>query len=324
MIREELPPLRAIVGLSIALLTLPTCAALSESKLSLHLINSYSQGARQVVAAGPRVLKVLDLHEPMLEALRDYKSRYPQGVTVVRIYTRHSYPRDADPSASGRNYWETALKPALDRLAPGDRALIDYVEGPNECEPYPIWESAETARWMARFWQALAPLIAQAGFRPCISNIPVGNPPGTPDEIREKILAFAPGLLAAHKVKGSWSYHAYSLVYGTDMAQEIWTSLRYRMLHGMLVEKHPELAKMPLIITEAGIDFRGNPREDGWQARGDAAKFQDWLKWFDARLREDPYVLGATLFQSGNAEGWSSFDTEPINAWLAEWLKGTE
>ena len=312
--------MRTVLALTCLLMVMPGRAELSASKISLHLIGSYTPGARQVVAAGPRVLKVLDLHRPMLEALRDYKTRHPQGLTVLRVYTQHSYPRHSDPQEAGRDYWKTALEPALGRLAPQDRALVDYVEGPNECEPYPIWESVETATWTARFWQALAPLIAQAGFRPCISNIPVGNPPGTPEEIRAKFLAFAPGLLAAHKAKGCWSYHAYSLVYGTDVNEESWTSLRYRMLHDMLAEKHPELAEMPLILTEAGIDFRGSPREDGWQARGDDAKFQDWLRWFDARLREDAYVRGATLFQCGDTTGWPSFETEPINAWLADYL----
>ena len=296
-------------------------APLSQSKLSLHLIGRYTPGAQQVVAAGPRVLKVLDLGSDMLAALRDYRGRWPEGRTVLRIYTQHRYQVGADPTAAGRDWWETVLAPPLDRLSPEDRRLIDYVEGPNECEHYPVWESPENAAWFARFWEALAPLIAQAGFRPCVGSIPVGNPPGTPEEIEQRFLAFAPALLAARRAGGAWSYHAYSLAYTTDLGEELWTSLRYRRLHDLAAARHPELESLPLILTEAGIDYRGNAREDGWQGRGDAAKLQAWLEWFDARLREDDYVLGATLFQCGDATGWPSFEVEPIAPWLAAHLR---
>ncbi|MFQ5810387.1 MAG: hypothetical protein ACE5JM_12265 [Armatimonadota bacterium] len=299
---------------------LPT-AEVSASKLSLHLIAHYTPAAREVVRAGPRVLKVLDLGPDMLEAMREYKTRFPGGATVVRIYTVRGYEVRTDPEAAGRDWWENVLAPAVAKLSPEDRRLIDYLEGPNEGEHYPVWESPEHARWFARFWQTLAPLIARAGFKPCIGSIPVGNPPATPEEIEESFLAFAPALRAAHRLGGAWSYHAYSLAYTTDLDKELWTSLRYRMLHDAATRRWPDLADMPVILTEAGADRLGNPQQDGWQARGDAARFQQWLKWFDARLQEDDYVLGATLFQSGDARGWPSFDTEPINAWLAQYLR---
>ncbi len=292
----------------------------SESKLSIHLIARYTPGAQAIVRAGPRVLKVLDLHGEMLRALREYKSLHPDGRTVVRIYTRLGFQKGANPEEAARQFWEKALWPPISRLSPSDRRLIDYLEGPNECEAYPAWESPDTARWFAKFWRELARLIAAAGFRPCIGSIPVGNPPGDPREIRAKMLAFAPAMVEAKRLGGAWSYHAYSLAYSTDMEEEKWTSLRYRMLHDFVAERYPELADMTLIITEAGIDWRGNPQKDGWQARGTPEKFKQWLKWFDARLREDSYVLGATLFQSGDTRGWPSFDIEPIADWLASWL----
>jgi len=299
----------------------PARAELSGGKLSLHLIGRYTPGARAVVASGPPVLKILDLGPEMRRAMREYKRLWPQGKTVLRVYTRRSYPRETDPTEAARDSWQTVLQPAVMSLPEEERRLIDYLEGPNECEHYPVWESAKTAGWHARFWQALAPLIAKGGFLPCAGSIPVGNPPGPPDEIEAKMLAFVPGLLAANAVGGAWSYHAYSLKYGTDEAEETWTSLRYRMLHDMVARAHPELSRMPLIITEAGVDYRGDREKDGWQARGDRAKFESWLTWFDTRLREDDYVLGATLFQCGDVRGWPSFETEPINGWLAGYLR---
>lgn len=294
---------------------------MSQSKLSLHLIARCTDSAQQVIQAGPRALKILDLHDAMLHAARLYKQRYPQGRVVLRIYTQKSYARDAGPEASATDYWQTALWPPLQRLSQEDRALIDTLEGPNECEAYPAWESAETAGWYARFWVRLAALMAEAGFRPCVGSIPVGNPPGEPAEIAAKIAAFVPALQAALRLGGCWSYHAYTLRYSTDEGVERWYSLRYRMLHDMMVQRAPELADLPLLLTEAGVDQGGNPQTDGWQARGTAAQVEAWLQWFDARLREDPYVIAATLFQSGDTSGWPSFDTEPINGWLAEHLR---
>ncbi|MCD6350643.1 MAG: hypothetical protein J7M26_00880, partial [Armatimonadetes bacterium] len=164
-----------IIALLLAGLPMAGPTHLSPSKISLHLIGHYTPGARKVVAAGPRVLKVLDLGPDMLAALRAYKGRWPQGKTVLRIYTTRHYERGADPAAAARDFWQTVLKPALDRLSPADRKLLDYLEGPNEGEAYPVWESPETAAWFARFWQTLAPLIAAAGPRPCAGSIPVGN-----------------------------------------------------------------------------------------------------------------------------------------------------
>ncbi len=313
--------IRPTVFLLAVLSVLPSWA-LSESKLSLHLIAQYTPGARQVVAAGPRVLKVLDLGPDMLAALRDYKQRHPAGTTVLRIYTTKHYPLDANPERAARDYWETALRPPLRSLSPADRQLIDLLEGPNECEAYPAWESSANAAWFGRFWASLADHMAWSGFRPCIASIPVGNPPGSPAEVEAKLVAFAPAFRAARRHNGAWSYHAYSLEYGTDVETESWYSLRYRRLHEVLQRRLPEVADLPCVLTEGGIDKGGNPREDGYQARGDAARYQQWLAWFDARLREDPYVLGVTLFQSGDFGGWPSFETEPITAWLASHLQG--
>jgi hypothetical protein len=78
---------------------------------------------------------------------------------------------------------------------------------------------------------------------------------------------------------------------------------------------------LPLILTEGGVDRDGNPQTSGWQARGDTARFEDWLTWFDGALAQDAYVLGVTLFESGDAGGWPSFDIEPVADWLAMRLR---
>ena len=262
------------------------------SKLSIHLIGGYTEGAKRIIAAKPRVIKVLDpqASPAMREAMRDYKHRHPKGLVVVRVWERTSglrYRLEDDPVQSADDFWNRVLRPAMDTLSASDRRLIDFLEGPNECENTPCWESVEGARWFGRFWERLAERIAQAGFRPCVGSIPVGNPPGSISEIRAKLGAFLPALRAAKRFNGAWSYHSYSVDYTTDPAVEYWFSLRYRIFYEYLREQHPDLANLPLILTEGGIDRAGNPTQDGWRARGDAAKFQKWLLWYDSELKKD-------------------------------------
>ncbi len=303
----------------------PPAPSLSKSRVSIHLIGRYTNGARKIVAAGPRTLKVLGLENglgaEMLAALRDYKSRYPAGKTVLRIYTQWRHNAAATPEANAQDFWNRVLAPPLSLLSQSDRLLIDYLEGPNEGESTPTWQTIADARWFGRFWAALAPTIKNNGYLPCAGSIPVGNPPGTPSEIEAKIEAFVPALQACLQAGGAWSYHAYTIQYTTDPGVEYWYSLRYRQFYDFLNRRYPALASLPMILTEGGVDESGNPQTSGWQARGTAAKFQNWLTWYDGELRKDPYILGVTLFQSGDSAGWPSFDVEPIADWLAAYLR---
>jgi hypothetical protein len=76
-----------------------------------------------------------------------------------------------------------------------------------------------------------------------------------------------------------------------------------------------------MILTEGGVDGQSSPIGPGWKGGGDAAKFIDWLAWWDNEIRKDPYILGCTLFQIGDPVGWWSFDLEPIASWLAQHLQ---
>jgi hypothetical protein len=286
---------------------------LSGSKLSVHLDQHYTAGAKQIIAAGPQVLKILDLTGEMLQAARDYKAAYPDGLTVLRIYTKVKYGLQDDPEASAADFWNKVLWPPLSQLSDSDRQLIDYLEGPNEGENTPTWGSVEAATWFGNFWAALVPLVQASGLRPCVGSIPVGNPPGSIDEINAQLEAFTPALYAALDAGGAWSYHSYSILYTTDEGTEIWYSLRYRLFYAYLSQAHPDLTGLPMILTEGGAG------QDGWVSGG-ASKFEDWLTWLDNEIRQDPYVVGVTLFEIGDPQGWPTFDLEPIAGWLANFL----
>ena len=108
---------------------------LSNSKLSVHLINGYSVGSSNIVSGRPQLLKVLavDPNFPpgQLAAIRDYKAKAPGGKVVVRVYSPRSYWTNDNPSLSAGDFWTNHMQPALNQLTPADKQLIDYLEGPN-------------------------------------------------------------------------------------------------------------------------------------------------------------------------------------------------
>jgi hypothetical protein len=250
--------------LSLCLVANGRSQGLSTSKLSVHLDLRYTAGARRIVAAGPQVLKILDLSGDMLAAARDYKAAFPDGLLVLRIYTRRSYGLQQDPAASAHDFWDHVLWPPLSQLSDADRQLIDFLEGPNEGDSTPTFGSLAAATWFGQFWATLAPLMQQSGFRPCVGSISVGNPPGTVQEMEDQLEAFTPALYAALGAGGVWSYHAYSLEYTTDENVESWYSLRYRRFYDFLARQHPDLLDLPMILSEGGAG------RDGWRAGGEA------------------------------------------------------
>lgn len=293
----------------------------SRSKLSVHLLGGrYTEGARAIVAQRPRLLKLFDLGDDMRQALVDYKRSCPTGVVVLRLWTPVLYRLDQTPEECAADYWERWIWPPLANLSEKERRLIDYVEGPNEGDSTPTWETTESVRWFSRFWVALVERMRRQGIRPCVGSIPVGNPPGKPRELEARWLAFAPALESALRAGGAWSYHAYTIEYTEDPEKESWFSLRYRRLSEILRRRRPSLARLPIILSEGGVDSSGNPSTSGHLARGSVERYQSWLEWFDAQIQSDPNVLGATLFQIGDPQGWPSFDLEPIAPWIARHL----
>jgi hypothetical protein len=282
---------------------------------------NHTAGAARIEQAHPRVIKILDTWGSMLDAARTYKAATPGGIVVLRVYTPKRYNSTDSPSACATDFWATVLQPAVQNLSAADRALIDFVEGPNECDTTPCWGSLQNVKWFNDFWVALAPIIAQGGFRPCAFSIPVGNPPGPQAEIRQQLDAIVPALRVCKQYNGAWSYHAYTPDWTKDTTRQYYYSLRYRQFYAYFAQSYPELADLPLILTEAGFDNGGSATGSGWQANGTAAQYEDWLAWWDDQVRLDSYVLGSTLFQiGGGSTSWPSFDLEPVSAWMADYL----
>lgn len=324
----------ALMALAATTLLFPAQAALAEdkqdekpkpapftSKIGVHLIGKYTPGTQKMVRARMPVLKILDLHDDMIQAARDYKKYNPDGIVVLRCFEPVRYTIDQDPVERAEYHWNEIYWKRMKALPEADRKLIDYVESTNEMGECPTWEDDDSTRWFTRFQIRFTELAAKEGYRHVLANIPVGNP-GGPDDGRHRIRIFAPALRHAMQHGGAWSYHAYTIQYTTDPEIEQWYSLRYRKFYEAFTGEWADLKKMPMIITEAGVDDHGNADKDGWLARGSAEKFQNWLRWFDSELKKDDYVIGATLFQNGAGAawgGWASFELETIADWLVNY-----
>jgi len=109
-----------------------------------------------------------------------------------------------------------------------------------------------------------------------------------------------------------WSYHSYGLT-PYDPNDETWALLRYRM-----IRDQAGLQNFPLVITEGGLDA------PGWRSRGISEQdYVNWLAHFDAKLREDSYISGVTLFTIGSTSlsgDLSSLDLAPVADELAAYL----
>ena len=290
----------------------------SGSKLSIHLDMAYTGGAQAVISAHPRVLKIMFscacVSAPQLQAAADYKAGTPSGKVVLRIYSAQRLHVTDDPTAAATSFWNNSMAPAINNLSPAQKALIDYLEGPNEGDSTPTFEDLTHAQWFNTFWLQLAQHIADAGMKPMMGSIAVGNPAGSSEaDMYSMIDAIVPALRKCKSLGGGWSYHGYSGPAMTkDLNTEIWYSLRYRKYYDRFRVTAPDLLDLPLVGSEGG-GFTG------WKQVG-AAYFQDWLVWHDAQIRQDAYFIGDTLFEIGDPNGWGDFDLEPIAGWLATYI----
>jgi hypothetical protein len=295
------------------------------SKLGMHLIGAYTEGTRKMVRARMPVLKILDTHHDMIQAARDYKRYNPDGIVVLRCYTPVRYTLEDEPVATAERYWREHIWKQLGALSEEDRRLIDYLEGTNEVGECPTWEDEASTEWFTKFSIRFVELCQQAGFRPVLGSIPVGNPGGENGGLA-KILQFAPALRAAKNAGGALAYHAYTIKYTKDLEIEEHYSHRYRFWYRGFTGEYADLADLPLLLTEGGVDEYGDAEHSGWKARGSWRKYVDWLKWHDCELRKDPYVLGVTLYQQGCQAawgGWRSFDHDVLADWFVwYWNEG--
>jgi hypothetical protein len=266
------------------------------SKLSIHAGFGGPLSMQFVAEAKPPILKILD----SFSAAREVKRISPETKIIGRAFLAQQ-PMDGDPVQRAREWWDRTKSLIL------QYPEIDYWEGYNE----PVIQTHELMRWYAAHEKERVRILAENGRKACIANFSVGNPdlplwPSFYDAIDAAIAQG--GILGLHE-------------YGTPMQQlfdetagEGWLTGRYRKLYRQFLI--PANKVIPLAITETGVDVVAPA---GWKNHFTEEEYLEQLKWYDGLLREDDYVLGATIFAL-EIPGWFSFDIAPIVDRLAAYV----
>jgi hypothetical protein len=311
---------------------------ISNSRLGLHAVSTGDPSAMEFIRrAKPRVVKAVGDYG----WLREVKELSPYIVTQARIYGQdETWVNALDPVAAAEIYINDHLEQY--RLNP----FVDYWEGWNEF----VYDSPDKLSWYAQFEAARACGMWARGYRAAVGGFAVGWPNTYPE-----MELFVPALEAAHRCGGIFHLHEYNkplLLCGvqTNVAGLIPgapalrvpagpLTLRYRYWYeGYL--KPRGLGDLPLIISETGIDAVpaiGCPAVEGartwkdlrdwWTQNGygvDAPNaYVSQLAWLDRELRQDDYVIGATLFTVGAVGGgdfWNPFDVSEVLIALSHYV----
>lgn len=177
-------------------------------------------------------------------------------------------------------------------------------------------------------------------YKAVVGNFSCGYPPF------DLWPSFYPALAVLRKYEGLLGLHEYSWgwmwwltgSYQPDGLAPLpedhgWLTCRWKMLRDQFLA--PEgLGDVPIVITECGLDGGISPKPpmyedvggawkslvDKWEAREGIPDGQEYyaqqLEWYDAKLRADPYVVGATIFTFGAHAGtpWERFDLSNTEA----------
>lgn len=273
------------------------------SKLGLHTIkpNNAFPFVRSVTEAGAHVTLVKALGSFGL--LREIKSVSPTTITIGRWDGLANVEIQGDPA-------EVAGYVMAQHMAQwtNERDVADYWEVLNEVNP----PTVEGHLWLARFYSAAMTIAEANGFRLALLSYSTGVPEwATWQAIVESGLftqAKAGGhILALHE----YNWPRMSSGWGVGLpgqpapdAERGILAGRYRHLYRDFLIPRDQV--IPLAITECGLD----PLLAGEKVGGLPARWLRELAWYDARLVEDDYVLGAAVFTLGGDEGWRGFDYE--------------
>jgi hypothetical protein len=312
---------------------------LTNSKLGLHVVTNNDAYIMEFVRrARPRVVKSVD----DLGWLADVKRVSPNTLTLGRLNSDQNEDQVlvVSPEQAADEYIAAQLERY--RLNPG----VDVWEGWNEFVPV----DRERMAWYARFEARRACQMQALGFRAAVGGFSVGVPE------YDQMADFMPALEAAYRCDGIFTLHEYNsptmdcgvtsgragIIPGAPNLGSVelgYHTLRYRFWYeGYL--KPRGLGTLPLVISEAGVEGRptpGGPCDDpsgrAWKAyqnwwvangegaTGDAA-YINVLSWYDTRLRQDSYVVGATVFTGGAIQSdstWYPFDLHDAFVALAKY-----
>ncbi|MCL4395021.1 MAG: hypothetical protein M1482_09510 [Chloroflexi bacterium] len=255
------------------------------SKLSVHL-SGYPNNSFDILGKiQPSVVKVFNQSSEMnVDEIR----RRCGALIIYREFVDVDYHTSADTF-----YFK--MKNSLDKLR--GRGII--WEGLNE----PVTDSVDDAKALNAWYVRFAEIMHAEGELVAGFSWSTGNP--TPAKWNS-ILPYIVDAAAATDV------HAFHEYYSRVGLGRDWGL--YRTFEQAL----PASARKPVVVTEAGYDDNGQPN-GGYLGKITAAQYLEILKQYDQVLLQDPYVLGATIFQWGDGS-WPSFDLSPEIKLLSDYI----
>jgi hypothetical protein len=304
-------------------------AGVTVSRIGLHAVRNASPRIMQFVrTVHPVVFKAVD----DVGWLSDVKRESPGTVTIGRFEAPIEIGGN-DPQGAGRDFVDRWI--GQYRQNPG----ADYWEGWNEVNPL----DDNQWNWYAQWEGARACKMKEYGLRAAIGGFSTGTPEW--DEMAKFMPAFE--IAKACGAEFIFTVHEYSaptVFYGVDIgipgAPDITGNkgillFRYRYWYeGYL--KPRGWGDVPLVISEWGVDGlvqAGRPGpagglgwkdfSDWWSSQGLASDTElyyiDQMKWYDAEVSKDPYVLGFAVYTAGGhtQDQFKSYDIDEILAPLA-------
>jgi hypothetical protein len=255
------------------------------SKLSIHL-SAYPPQAFDVLGKmQPGIVKVFNNNSEMnIDEIR----RRCGALIVYREYVDLDYHQSADAF-----YFK--IKNSIDKLR--GRGIL--WEGLNE----PVTSSIDDAKALNAWYVRFAQIMHSEGERVAGFSWSTGNP--TPAQW-DSVVPYVVDAAAAVDV------HAFHEYYNPRAPGADWG--QYRKFERAM----PPEARKPVVITECGYDDSGQP-SGGYQGKISNDQYIQILKQYDQVLLQDPYVLGATIYQWGDG-AWPSFDLGPIINQLSDYV----
>jgi hypothetical protein len=281
----------------------PRYTAEGPSKLGVHTIlqNNAVTFVEETRTHGAQValVKALDI----IGYLRDVKTVSPGTTTIARW----NYISSVDPVGDPRDAARWILKKHMPEWRP-HRDYVDYWEVLNEVDP----PTTAGHVWLSHFFVEAMNIAEANGYKLALFSYSVGVPEWYEWEAIVQTGVFARAqqgghILALHEYNWPIMSHRWGEAMPGLPAYEDRGVLtgRYRYLYEDFLIPRGEV--IPLALTECGLDpvlwEPGQPTT--WEDR-----FVDEMIWYDTRLREDEYVLGAGIFTIGGAYGWEPYDYE--------------
>jgi len=318
--------------------TFPTRAPASgPTKLGFHVTLNSGGVLDYVAAVKPPVMKGVD----DIGYLKDVKALSPGTITIGRFVVDQPNIGGGDPAQRAIDFVNEQLPRYLQH-----KDYVDYWEGWNEVT-YPNYE------WYAIFEAARACEMQKHGLKAAIGAFSTGTPEPW------QFMAFLPAMEAGKRCGAILTTHEYGaptlyLWWSQGLPESYGNPPvpaypdrgplcgRYRFLYRDILI--PRGLAIPLVISEAGIDGGagagqrpGYSTAQGWMGFRDywgaelgvtdpVAFYVDQLAWYDSLLRQDSYVIGATIFNvaGGSSPTWASFEASGLIPKLREYAQGLQ